>query len=138
MSIRKSLLVYKSQHRLFCNKTQSPFTKTDEFIFSVAILGSIAGGGCGGVKGYMDSRIYEKLHIQVYEKKEQYFLDCVIQTTFASVIGMGVGFVSVYLSPIIVPIVTMVTIARYIDPVELPPHPNTTRNVDYWIHCTPQ
>ena len=78
----------------------------------------------------MDNRRYEKLRIQVYEKKEQYFLDCVMQTTFASVIGMGVGFVSVYLSPIIVPIVTMVTIARYIDPIE-PTPPEITSNIDY-------
>jgi hypothetical protein len=120
MSIRKSLLLCNKQSRLFCHTTLAEklnVNKIDQYIFGVAVVGGIVGGGCGGVSGYNSSRDLEKKGIYVFGPLSYYHI-CVIDTTIGSIAGMATGFVLVYLSPLVLSIAAIVAGARYLRPIE--------------------
>ena len=127
MSIRRSLLLCKTQQRMCSNKAlpqpMPEIHKTDKNIFGFALCVAVVGGVYNGIGSYNTSRKHEKgLSNYDIDRKKDYWKTCLMETTSGVFLGMSVGFCAVYLMPVVLPIGIMVMGARYMDP---PPPPES-------------
>lgn len=107
MSFHKFFLSNQIKNNIFkrklCDKHTSNDIRIEKITTILILLGGIAGGGYGAQFGYYKTRDNEPYNI------------CVGVTTCISICGACLGSAIASLTPIILPIATIVGIVRYID-----------------------
>jgi len=98
-------------------------------MYQVVLTGAGIGGIVGGVSAYHYNREAEKKQSGLYYSphsgipKKYHAMCCVLDTTLGVIIGASLGYSMTALIPIIiVPIGTVVILARYLDPPTPPSH----------------
>jgi len=91
--------------RKMCIKTTTPkeFNKLDKIICGAASIGGVTGGILFGYNSFTKQKMYGDF----------YYREAVFDVTFHTIMGVYIGAICVLLSPIVLPIASIVSISLY-------------------------
>ena len=125
----------KSLWRKFSLASTLTNERIDKWMYQAISTGAGIGGIVGGISIYHYNREEEKKQSGLYYSahsgipKKYHAMCCVLDTTLGVVIGASLGYAVTALIPIIVPIGTIVIVARYLDPPPLHPTHHTPSRI---------